>query len=320
MYPRVESDLIGGEKSFTFGIQVPFFAILVFGAPPHSRDANAESMHTKYLPILLLSLCLLPRTAIADHAKRARPLDSSPYTLDPTEVRVGLQTVEVGLWGHPLLELLDLGVSPLTYLAYGAGIKAASVHGKYEMYRDDTLSLSVSAGVNWLDFRDVGVPARFFALPLAVYTGVRLSNSLTLTAGLTHTKVKLRAEGKVGPIDKLGGAVGTESLLIRSALLYRLSNRTLLSVDIRYAGFQSQFAEAEVDPNTDNDKDGVYARVESDLIGGEKSFTFGTQVHWSWKRFNLELGVEYGTYVIPLINFIVPTKTIAPRVDFYWRF
>ena len=262
-----------------------------------------------------------PAAARADHEPHARPLDFTPYTLNPKEARVGLQSMELGLWGHPLLEKIDVGISPLTYMSFGFGLKAVSAHGKYEMYRDETLSLAVAGGVNWIDFRGVDVPARFVVIPLSLYTGVRLSDSWFVTAGVTHTRVRLKAEGMVGSIDELGGAIGTESLQVRSALRYRLSGRTLLSLDMRFAGYQTQFLEGNVDPDAmDGDSDGVYARVESDLIGGDKAITVGSTVHWRWKRFNLELGLEYGAYSIPFIHFIVPSRSFAPRLDFYWRF
>lgn len=299
---------------------------MIWAIDPHSRNpqnpALMNQLHRCLVATLLATAIFgTPRTSNAEHERHARPLDFTPYTLDPKEARVGLQTMELGLWGHPLLEKMDVGISPLTYLSFGVGLKAVSAHGKYEMYRDTTLSLAVAGGVNWIDFRGVDVPARFVVIPLSLYTGVRLTNDWFLTAGVTHTRVRLKAEGMVGSIDELGGAIGTESLQVRSAVRYRLSGRTLLSLDVRYAGYQTQFIEGNVDPDSmDGDSDGVYARVESDLIGGDRAITVGSTVHWRWKRFNLELGLEYGAYSIPFIHFIVPSRSFAPRLDFYWRF
>ena len=43
-------------------------------------------------------------------------------------------------------------------------------------------------------------------------------------------------------------------------------------------------------------------------------------VVFSWKVFNLRLGVGYGNYSIPGINLVLPKKTLIPDLDFYFRF
>jgi hypothetical protein len=36
--------------------------------------------------------------------------------------------------------------------------------------------------------------------------------------------------------------------------------------------------------------------------------------------FNLRLGVGYGNYNIPLVNFVVPERTLIPEADLYFLF
>jgi hypothetical protein len=36
--------------------------------------------------------------------------------------------------------------------------------------------------------------------------------------------------------------------------------------------------------------------------------------------FNLRLGVGYGKYNIPLVNFVVPERTLIPEADLYFLF
>lgn len=41
---------------------------------------------------------------------------------------------------------------------------------------------------------------------------------------------------------------------------------------------------------------------------------------WSWQTFNLELGLGYGHFNIPGVNFMINRRTLIPTFDLYWTF
>lgn len=263
------------------------------------------------------SLPLVATLLLAPTITSANPvIDNTPYTLDTGDVRVGLRSIDVGLGGHPLLERIDVGTYPLAWLALAGGADTYNVHGKFEFWRDETLSLSIGAGVLSVDLEPLDVPAEFFIVPIEGWAGVRATDRLTVIGGVVYTDVELTAGDEVGPIDELRGAVGTSSMQLHAALRYRLSTRTELVLDGRYVAYQRQRAQAMVEEgNVDNT-----TTYEDDLLDLGHAFAVGLSAHWSWERFNLRLGAEYGNMNIPGVNFVVPERLPTPRFDFYWVF
>jgi len=41
---------------------------------------------------------------------------------------------------------------------------------------------------------------------------------------------------------------------------------------------------------------------------------------FSWQTFNLELGLGYGNFNVPGVNFMINRRTLIPTLDMYWTF
>src|SRR5262245_20902620 len=193
------------------------------------------------LAVSLVTLAAGP--ARADHTRTEQITEQTPYTLQPHELRIGLGSVDLGLWGHPLLERIDVGTSPLPWLIAASGARTYNVHGKFELWRDDRLSLSAGLGQMLVDFEPLGAPAQFSITPMEGYAGVRLSKAFTVTGGVVYTRVRLSGGDEVGALDELGGALTTSSMQARAGIEWRVSRSHAFVLGGRLLGYQEQMAE-----------------------------------------------------------------------------
>jgi hypothetical protein len=70
----------------------------------------------------------------------------------------------------------------------------------------------------------------------------------------------------------------------------------------------------------------AFTRVEvhGDVAASEfhvgDAFSIVPSLHISWGVFNLRLGLGYGNYNVPLVNFVLPTRTPIPDFDLFFVF
>jgi hypothetical protein len=64
--------------------------------------------------------------------------------------------------------------------------------------------------------------------------------------------------------------------------------------------------------------------VHSDVTGGQfevsDGFSIVPGVHLSWGELNLRAGLGYGNYNLPLVNFVLPRRTLIPDFDLFFVF
>jgi hypothetical protein len=268
---------------------------------------------------LVVFALLAPGVAHADHSTTEQITEQTPYTLQPHEVRLGLSSVDVGLWGHPLLERIDVGTSPVPWLIAASGARTYNVHGKFELWRDDRLSLSVGAGQMLVDFAPLGAPAQFSITPMEGYAGVRLSKAFTITAGAVYTRVRLAGGTEVGALDELGGALTTSSMQARAGIEWRVSRSHAFVLGGRMLGYQEQMAEVSETETQGGAEFNNTTSVKGDLLSLGRAWSASLVWHLSLSHFNLRAGVEYGNYTLPLVNFVMPQRGPMPIIDLYWR-
>lgn len=135
--------------------------------------------------------------------------------------------------------------------------------------------------------------------------------------------MSLRGATEAGPIDELGGALGTSNLEIHGTLQRRVSRSWTLIGGARVLGYQKQWAEVRVAEMVGSDESGEVSnttRIEGDAIPVGRAFAVNLAAHLAWGRFNLRLGIEAGNYHLPFVNFVLPQRGVLPTADLYWRF
>ena len=55
-------------------------------------------------------------------------------------------------------------------------------------------------------------------------------------------------------------------------------------------------------------------------MGFPQTFNLVPGVAYSGNTFNIEAGLGYGSFNLPGVNFMIPTRSVVPYFDMYWRF
>lgn len=65
----------------------------------------------------------------------------------------------------------------------------------------------------------------------------------------------------------------------------------------------------------------VVADAQDDsVVNFRGAFSIVPSFAWSWQTFNLELGLGYGNFNVPGVNFMINRRTLIPTFDMYWTF
>ena len=281
----------------------------------------------------LLATLLFASPALAD----AELTERSPSTLDPGEVRLGLTDLGVGLWGHELLERIEVSTHHFMWGSWAFGVPTYDVRAKFEFWRDPKLSLAIAAEIMKVDLgplvdgssgsiestdengnatMDESSPELGFqVIPIELWAGYRINDRWRITAGAVYTKVSLSGETEAGPIDALGGTVGTSSLEWIATAQYRASKSWYLIGGGRVLGHQTQWATARAEEGNATNE----TTVEGDALGVGGAWNVSFAAHLQRPSFNLRFGVEYGNYHVPFVNFVAAQRGFLPMLDVYWR-
>tara|TARA_R110002073_G_scaffold241497_6_gene403528 strand:+ start:55374 stop:56228 length:855 start_codon:yes stop_codon:yes gene_type:complete len=267
----------------------------------------------KFAPTLfLIALLVAPTSAHAEHSASERITDDSPYTLRPGEHRIGLTSIDYGLHGHPLLDMMDIGTNPWLWAANLGGLRSINLRLKYEFYQDDILSLSIRSA-----YYQIGSgKTRLRYIPIELYAGIKATRNLTVAAGYRRTQLSVKGGLELTEEYQATGNVGFTVAQVRAMAEYRLSRRTALIM----RGELQQYQRLRIEAAGERDDDSAGVFVDKNLLPEEVAFNVSAVVAWSWDSFNLELGLQYGNPTIPGANAIVPQRTLLPSASMYWRF
>jgi len=285
----------------------------------------------RWLVAVRLASSLLIVTALLGRgvarADRGEIVEHTPSTLEPGELRLGVSDVSIGLFGHDLLRRFEVGTRPIAWLPNAIGAPSYDVRAKFELWRDPHLQLAVGAEHMLVDLSPLvnedgedDNDARFLITPLEGWVGVR-AGRVRFNAGAVYTHVSLRGAMPGGPIDRLGGAVGTSNLQTIGNVELRATRTIHLVLGGRWVPWQRQYAEAGGSEQVgDGGEVSNTTRGEGDLMGlGRSAWAVGGELHMTWEHTNLRLGVEYGNYSLPIINFVTKERGWLPVLDLYWR-
>lgn len=254
--------------------------------------------------------------------------EQSPSTLEPREVRLGLFDVGIGLWGSKLLERIEISTHHLVWASRFGDLPSYDARIKFEFWREDKLSLAVSAERMHVDLlplatrlggsmQEPATELSFNVTPLEAWGAYRVTDRLRVTSGLVYTSVELTGRTEAGPIPELAGSVGTSNLEWSASAQYHVSRSWYLISGVRVLGYQRQWADASGGDAMSN-SGGVH--VEGDPLALGHAWGTNVAAHLMRRHFNLRLGVEYGNYHIPIVNFVAPQRGFLPTLDLYWRF
>lgn len=271
---------------------------------------------------IALGAALAPAApARADHTEETPLTDEMPYILRPGETRAGLWKIELGLWGHPVLDRLQLGSYTWPWLVWATGAPFGNAYLKGEVWQRGPWSATAGAGLLYVDLGFDDQDASFTIVPIEAQLGYRVGDRITLAAGAIYTAVTLSGQFESEDSDFFRGSAGVSNLQIPVTVEWRWSRHTALVTQARFVPYQDTSADGvghvQVDDRTTVD---IVATGNSDVLDPARAFALTTDFAWSWRHFNLRAGLTYGNYNVPVVNFVVPTKIVFPNLDVYWRF
>lgn len=255
-------------------------------------------------------------SARADHDATHRATDDTAYTLEGGRLRVGLWKLQYGVF-----DFATIGTYTLPW-----AILAATVHGKLRVLAEDPVTLAVQVGFAYFDSarlrgldRQAG-SAIVTALPIEAYASFRVGEQLTLTSGAAYTEVGI--DGTVASTAFDGAARGaSDNFQLLAAGEVRLTRVFALVVVGRWLLLQRVYGRGQAvlhpDAFTTVVVNGGGAASEFSV---RDAFSVVPSVHMSWGGFNLRAGVGYGNFNVPLVNFVLPDRTLIPELDLFFVF
>lgn len=294
-------------------------------------------MHQGFHRLLLVALlCVavaggsaVPSSARAYHTAKERLLDTTAYSLDAREFRLGLMKL-----GYGILDRLQLSTHTVPWLV-GLVLEDFTTFGSPNIELKSTLfdrrrfALSASAAFIWgrvvsctdlpcIDDGDfAGVD--YLVFPINVTSSVRINPWISVHTGAQYTATD--AVGDAEPVDtEVSGTAAVDMLQIYGMLEWRLSRVVALTLTVRWLPYVSNpvvRGELVVDENT-----GAIVNLQVDILD-EHSYAIIPGAVFSWKRANLRLGVGYGTFFVEAFGLAVPPSVlgyVSPELDVFVRF
>jgi len=265
--------------------------------------------------LALLVLLVSTGEAAAYHNDKQKVTEDTAYTLDDGEIRLGLWKFEYGL-----LDDLDIGtVLPIWF------IKLANFNLKYEFWHDDTWAFAAKTGLAWLDVGSLAAAsdskdppeAMFFIIPFEVFGTYRFTDDLSLSLSSLFSKVAI--DGSYDAED-FQGAVAVTNLQLTSTFEWRVSQVTALLLHARYLTYQDASGSTMLNLHPDDFTTiKVVGAAKSDAVDVANAVSLLASVVFSWDTFNLRLGLGYGNYSVPVVNFVLNQKLPFPDLSVYWR-
>ncbi len=247
----------------------------------------------------------------AYHTEQQRWTNNTAYTHGGGGVKLGLWDSAVGI-----IDRLDLSTYVLPWV-----FNVVNLGAKYEYRASESFSLSAKASVFTLDVQTLiskSPPITVTAIPAELAASYRIDEAFTLSLLSVYTSVRVKGSLQE---DSLKGAAAISNLQLVGTLEYRASNVTAFQLTTRYVAHQWQPSASGgyVMHPDDYTTVEVYGAAVVDALEIQRAFSIVPSVVWSWKHFNLQLGLGYGNMQIGGINFVMPSKFVVPEFDMFWR-
>lgn len=267
---------------------------------------------------IAIAACLLTfvRSAAAYHTEDDHITDDTAWTLrGDKDFRVGLfkasatisDRVEVGTYVWPWVLRAPNVFAKLRFLSLGPSQWALEAG----VFRLDTATID----------RSVEDPPVFTVGAVAIVSSVELGSRHQLSNKLVGTAV--RARGAVDDDTLVGtGQAGLTNLQYVLAYEFRASRSLALVLTGRYQVFQVLDGSTTFTTRPDDytSVEVVAAARDDSTLNFRNAFSIVPSLAWSWSTFNLRVGVGYGNFNVPGVNFMIERRTLIPQFDLFWTF
>jgi hypothetical protein len=280
----------------------------------HRRRRSTRS----WLCAALFAALVLSRSGVASayHTEDEHITDDTAWTLKgPKNWRLGLykasvtiaDRVVIGTYLWPWLARTPSAFAKLRFLSLGPW-QAATEAG---FFRLDTQSFDGTG-------RD---PPVFTVGTLALVNSVEINRQHQISTKLIGTAV--RVTGQLADDTFRGdGSAALTNLQFLLAYEWRLTRSLAFVVTGRYQLRQVLAGETRFIATPDD-----YTRVDVALAASDEhavnysyAFSIVPALAMSWETFNLRLGIGYGNFNVPGVNFMIERRTPIPELDLYWTF
>ena len=254
--------------------------------------------------------------ARAYHTESQRTTDDTADTLEPGGLRLGVFKAE-----YTLLRDFTIGTYPLPWL-----LRVANLHAKWRYYSAQHLSLSARLGYfglntkNFQKLEDQKTTAFLAVIPFDLAATYRFDPTFSLSMDLIWTAVFIKGDVDLEAFNGTfqGGTTNLQSLF---TVEMRLGKRTALLLQPRFLSYQLLNLKSDVTLHPDEFTTiEVHGAQQSDALDFRGAYSLTLSALFSWQSFNLRLGVGYGNYNVPGINFMLPERSLFPDLDLYWIF
>lgn len=267
----------------------------------------------------LLAVLAFSGRASAYQEKGDERVDYTAYTLNPWEASVGPFKAELGLPGGFMLGtyLPPWVIGP----AVGAMVPTGFV--KVRDPFDGPVAVSLRSGFMYFNGTSLasraaeteGAKAALWVLPLELAISSRFSE--LYSQSLLVTFVHAFADGSETGNTSIHGAAATNNFSVSTLLELRVSRIVALTLLGRLLLHQGT---ARVSGNYTEGS----TSVDADLGARPRGYPFMAcavpGVAFSWKHINLNAGVGYGTWWLPIVELPLTSAQIVPELSFYIRF
>lgn len=274
---------------------------------------------TKLL-VLTAACCLFqalsPKIAHAFHTQQERLTENTAYTMRNSSLRLGLFKLSYGVW-----DSFMVGTYTVPWVAALANLQL-----KWRYLQSEKWAAAVELGAARLDvkrlkaFEDEPGDAIISVGTFEPSVSYRFDDRFTLSGSLPYSKISVDGTIDTEAFDgALRGAV--DNLQVTATFEWRWTRVTALVVHSRYLVFQRVYGDGSATLHPD---EYTTVRIDADAQSSDLDFRNAWSVvpslAFSWAKFNLRLGIGYGNWSIPPVNFVLPKKTVVPDLDVYWVF
>jgi hypothetical protein len=248
--------------------------------------------------------------------EHVRVIDQTGYTLEGGRVRLGVFKFQLGVF-----DFLTVGTYTLPW-----AVLAATIHAKLRLVQAGPFALSVQAGFAYFDsarlqwLNDQIGNAIVTVLPLEAQLSYRALDALSLSFGAAYTEVAVDGQLSINAFNGAGRGAADNFQLTGNAEL-RMSSLFALVVELRWLMLQRVTANANATLRPDAfTVVVVHGGAAASDFAVRDAFSIVPSVLITLGVFNLRLGIGYGNFNVPLVNFVVPERTLIPEADLYFLF
>lgn len=262
---------------------------------------------------LIVLALLAPSIAAADE----RITDDTAYTMPSGKVRAGLWKVQYGV--HKV-KGLEIGTYTAPYASWAFDVKTFNAHVKYQFFDRNVWTFAAQLATAYVDLTGIDVDARIAIVPIQLLAAARLTKRLTLGIGFMYTTISGEGGYNEDETTEFRGAVAVSNAQSWLSLTMKLTPGWSLYFETRAIASTEAAGGGDLTHQLDDRTTVDVALTGSASVDELQGASTLVAAQWSSKRFRARLGIGYGNFNIPVINFVVPAALPFPELDIYFVF